>query len=196
MAKLEDVLAPLSVAGNGESDKVEKAVEKADKVFLHFLEEERQRLEEYEKKKVELALDKETERRLETRAEKEALKTSSKKYKTFKRKIEEAIQNAGDGVTWVEVTGKRIKGVDDVYRYKYYEARKKQEADDGKMIVEPTSRRHIERMEVSKRTILSIFSTPCSDGLVLVFRSLTYHRLSSLRSFDFVSLGPSMSSKT
>jgi hypothetical protein len=59
-------------------------------------------------------------------------------------KIEEAIEAAGSGLAWSEVTAKRIKGVSDVYRYKYYEERKKREEALGEPVVVKTRSKETE----------------------------------------------------
>lgn len=145
----------VSILGNpsktGTSDKGEKVMKKADQVFELFLNGERERLKEYNGKKLENANAKEKERRIAALEEKERVQISSQKYRSAKKKIEAAIQLAGPKAIWSDVTSKRIKNVSDIYRYKYYEVRKSHEAELGAIIVDKKVERALksaERQEV------------------------------------------------
>ncbi|KAI5474491.1 hypothetical protein MNV49_003214 [Pseudohyphozyma bogoriensis] len=131
LAKLEATLEPLE---SGVGSVVDDAIAKAEKLFDKFLAEQRGVLAEYYQKKAALEEEKEKERRAAAVAEKAQVLTTTKKYRSVKTKIEEAIAAAGDAA-WSEVTAKRIKGVSDVYRYKYYEVRKAMEEAMGQPIV-------------------------------------------------------------
>lgn len=109
---------------------------------------------EYNLGKIQLANEKEQERRVKALQEKEQLKASTVKYQAAKRRIETVIQESGGDAVWKEVTGKRIKGVSDVYRYKYYDQRKALEEEMGKIVVDKSHERAmqaIERQEVRAR---------------------------------------------
>ncbi|SGY17771.1 BQ5605_C015g07884 [Microbotryum silenes-dioicae] len=132
----------------------------ADAAFDAFIQDETKRLRAYHLVKLETSLEKERERRLAALQAKEALKTTGSKYKTAKRKIEEAIQESGLAAeAWPEVTAKRIKGVSDVYRYKYYEDRKQLEANKGSVAVDQSREKALAAIEKLEPVLPSSFLT-------------------------------------
>lgn len=156
LEELEATMAPLENASGAALD---GAIEKAEAAFKVFVEGEKERLVEYALKKLHAAEEKEKERRIAALQEKDRLQTSTKKYRVTRRRIEDAIAKTREEVIWTEVTAKRIKGVSDVYRYKYYEVRKKLEEDMGQIVVEGSQEKAlnaIERLEVSRRAALEV----------------------------------------
>lgn len=149
LATLESTL---SVLEGGKGATVDAAIAKAEKAFSVFLGNEKDRLREYTLTKMRAAEEKEKERRIAALQEKERLQTSTKKYRTMKRRIELAIKEVGDDRSWTEVTAKRIKGVSDMYRYKYYEERQKLDQETGDIVVEQRGQREqkaLDALEVS-----------------------------------------------
>lgn len=140
----EAILVKLAaLLGEGKED-----VEGADATFAAFVAGEKARLVEYNLAKVQTAKEKEKERRVAALKEKDELRTSTKKYQVAKRRIEEAIQaGASSGVSWNEVTGKRIKGVSDMYRYKYYDTRKALEEEMGQIVVDKSLEKAMEAIQ-------------------------------------------------
>ncbi|SCV68156.1 BQ2448_277 [Microbotryum intermedium] len=135
-------------------------VDVADSVFNAFVEDEAKRLRAYHLAKLETSLEKERERRVAALQVKEALKANGTKYKTARRKIEEAIQDSGVPTeAWPEVTAKRIKGVSDVYRYKYYEDRKQLEANTGSIAVDQSREKALAAIEKLEPVLPSSFVT-------------------------------------
>lgn len=120
----------------GAGEEVDAAIVQAEQLFESFLNEERARLSEYLAYKAAVEEVKEKERRVAALFEKESLKTSGKKYRQMRSKIEEAISTAGSDVPWYEVTAKRIRLVGDSYRYQYYDERKAAEKlqHEGRMM--------------------------------------------------------------
>lgn len=157
--KLERVLAPLADA-KASADAVDGAVGEGDRLFAAFAAAERDRLTAYNLAKIAAAEEKEKERRNASLIEKDRLDASTKKYRTNRRRIELAIAEAEkEGVSWVEVTAKRVKGVNDVYRYKYYELRKQLEEDLGKKVEDPGHERRMRAIERQEPNMPSTFVT-------------------------------------
>lgn len=153
IACLEDLV---KVLGNGiDASSGERSVnetELADQIFEKFLAGETERLKIYNVKKLEAANAKEKERRIAAIEEKERVQVTTQKYRTLKKRIEAAIKEAGPKAIWSDVTSKRIKGVSDIYRYKYYEVRKAAEIEKGAIMIDKKVERALkfaERAEVS-----------------------------------------------
>ncbi|ORY90239.1 hypothetical protein BCR35DRAFT_299835 [Leucosporidium creatinivorum] len=134
-------------------------VEGAEKAFAEFIGGEKKRLDEYNVAKVQAANEKEKERRVAALKEKDELRTSTKKYQVAKRRIEEVIQAAEGSSSWNEVTGKRIKGVSDMYRYKYYDTRKALEEEMGQIVVDKSLEKAMEAIQKQEPIIPSAFVT-------------------------------------
>ena len=128
LAELETLLLPLEQGKS--SDHITDAVVQADEIFATFVSNERAALVAYNARKLIVSKEKEKERRNLALEEKDRLQTTTKKYRANKAKIELAIAEAGEG-DWKEVTAKRIKGVTDIYRYKYFEVRSLLEEELG-----------------------------------------------------------------
>lgn len=151
LERLERVLAPLAAGAGAIAQDV--AVVEAEKVWAKWLDEDKDRLWDYNKGKVRAAMDKEQERRMAaiTDAGDDGDGDASR-YKVAKRKIERAIAAAGASVkpgvdggaadkkaakaSWKDVTAARIKGVSDRYRYMYHRERNKMEEAMGKTVKE------------------------------------------------------------
>ncbi|KPV78024.1 uncharacterized protein RHOBADRAFT_50546 [Rhodotorula graminis WP1] len=153
LERLERVLAPLKAGAGAIAQDV--AVVEAEKVWAKWLDEDKDRLWDYNKGKVRAAMEKEQERRMAaiTDAGEDADGDASR-YKVAKRKIERAIAAAGASVkpgvvgaattadkkaakaSWKDVTAARIKGVSDRYRYMYHRERNKMEEAMGKTVKE------------------------------------------------------------
>lgn len=133
LKRLEVLLAPdaastVETSKGGSAVVTLEVVAKADDLFEAFLVEERERWSEYHAKRAKVADEREKERRSAGVEAKELLEVGTKKYRLTMMKIEEAIAKAvkegkKEGVSWRDVTAKRIKGVSDVYRFKYFEIR-------------------------------------------------------------------------
>jgi hypothetical protein len=122
LSQLESTLSPIEASKSMQV--IDTAVAKVDDLFELFLSEERNRWGEYNLKKIKAAEGKEKKRRTARMEEKNALEVGTKKYRLTKLKIESALAlGAEAGLSWDEVTAKRIKNVSDVYRFKYYEIR-------------------------------------------------------------------------
>ncbi|KAK4050438.1 hypothetical protein OIV83_003508 [Microbotryomycetes sp. JL201] len=133
LRQLEAILSPDLQEGDVD-------VQAAEVAFDKFIQSEKARLDEYNLSKLRAATEKEKERRLKALKDKDESKVDSKKYAAAKRRIEELVQEkeaeASDKkqeFSWKEVTGRRIKGVSDVYRYQYYDERKALETEMGKV---------------------------------------------------------------
>ncbi|KAM0755797.1 hypothetical protein T439DRAFT_376095 [Meredithblackwellia eburnea MCA 4105] len=111
----------------------ERNLEQAEEAFTAFISNEKENLVAYLITKLELAEEREKERREKAFIELDKVKTTASKFRIASRKIEEAIAAAGKDISWDEVTAKKIKGVNDVLRYKYYEVRKAKEKKEGKL---------------------------------------------------------------
>ena len=128
LAKLETLLLPLEHSKS--SDLITDAVARADELFATFVSNERAALVAYNARKLIVSKEKEKERRNLALEEKDRLQTTTKKYRLNKARIELAIAEAGES-DWKDVTAKRIKGVTDIYRYKYFEVRSSLEEELG-----------------------------------------------------------------
>lgn len=146
---LEPLLAVPAVA--------DAAIARAEELFDKFVDEERTRLTEYNLKKMQLAEERENERREKAHEELDKVKTTASKFRIAKRRIEAAIADAGPDVPWTDVTAKRIKTVNDVLRYKYFELRKADEEKAGKE-VDNKSRRHEKALKaIAKQEVRFFF---------------------------------------
>ncbi|GAA5849197.1 hypothetical protein JCM9279_005822 [Rhodotorula babjevae] len=152
LERLERVLAPLQAGAGAIAQDV--AVVEAEKVWAKWLDDEKDRLWDYNKGKVRAAMDKEQERRMAAITDAgEDGDGDASRYKVAKRKIERAIAAAGASVkpgvggavadkkaakapSWKDVTAARIKGVSDRYRYMYHRERNKMEEAMGKTVKE------------------------------------------------------------
>lgn len=155
LESLVDALEPLRVGASTKEQ--DKAVRSAESSWDTYIEEERDRLWEYNKDKVRLAMEKEKERRVAAIAGltrsgdaggAEPEEGEASRYKVAKRRIERAIAAAGApirpgteaaagaGKSWKDVTAARIKGVNDKYRYRYHMERNKIEAEMGQTVKE------------------------------------------------------------
>lgn len=138
-------------------------IEAAEAAFSSFMAEEKGRLVEYNVAKVRAAVEKEKERRVAALKERDAVKHSTKKFEIAKRRIEELIAeaegkavSAGEEFSWKEVTSKRIKGVSDIYRYKYYDDRVVLEEQLGQVTRDDSlekALKAVEKQEVSLRLV-------------------------------------------
>ncbi|GAA6046535.1 hypothetical protein JCM3770_006197 [Rhodotorula araucariae] len=145
LARLEGILAPLAT---GTAGAIEQgvAVTEAEKAWVKWLDDEKDRLWEYNKSKVRAAMEKEQERRMAAITDEGD--DDASRYRVAKRKIERAIAAAGASVkpgvgtdkegktSWKDVTAARIKGVSDRYRYIYHRERNKMEEAMGKTVKE------------------------------------------------------------
>lgn len=130
LKQLEATLSPVEASKS--VSVIDAAVAKVDDLFELFLSGERHRWGEYNLKRVKAAEEKEKKRRIARLEEKNALEVGTKKYRITKLRIESALAiGAEAGLTWDEVTAKRIKNVSDVYRFKYYEVRHAAEKATG-----------------------------------------------------------------
>ncbi|GAA5891802.1 hypothetical protein JCM8208_002891 [Rhodotorula glutinis] len=149
LERLERVLAPLKAGAGAIAQDV--AVVEAEKVWAKWLDEDKDRLWDYNKGKVRAAMEKEQERRMAAITDAgEDGDGDASRYKVAKRKIERAIAAAGASVkpgvvgadkkaakaSWKDVTAARIKGVSDRYRYMYHRERNKMEEAMGKTVKE------------------------------------------------------------
>ncbi|BGP44370.1 hypothetical protein JCM10450v2_000181 [Rhodotorula kratochvilovae] len=145
LARLKGVLAPLKTGSAGAIEQG-VAVAEAEKAWAKWLDEEKDRLWEYNKSKVRAAMEKEQERRMAAITDEGD--DDASRYRVAKRKIERAIAAAGASVkpgvgtdkegkaSWKNVTAARIKGVSDRYRYIYHRERNKMEEAMGKTVKE------------------------------------------------------------
>ncbi|KAM0793710.1 hypothetical protein ACM66B_001135 [Microbotryomycetes sp. NB124-2] len=138
----------------------------ADEVFDKFVKSEKAKLDEYNLSKLRLATEKEKERRLKALKDKDESKVNSKRYLAAKRRIEEVIQEReaeagekGQEFSWKEVTGKRIKGVSDVYRYQYYDERKALEAEVGKVTRDDSFNKAVSAAKMQQPALPQTFVT-------------------------------------
>lgn len=150
LERLERILAPLAAGAGAIAQDV--AVVEAEKAWVKWLEEEKDRLWDYNKGKVRAAMEKEQERRVAAITDAGDDDGDASRYKVAKRKIERAIAAAGASVkpgvgatdekaasakaSWKDVTAARIKGVSDRYRYMYHRERNKMEEAMGKTVKE------------------------------------------------------------
>lgn len=116
-------------------DAPEAQIAEAEAAFAAFVEHDTERLREYHVQKLADEEAKEQARRAEAKDELEAVKTTASKYRAARRRIEEVIAAAGPSTSWADVTGKKISGVLDVYRFKYFDTRKAQDEKSGKKVV-------------------------------------------------------------
>ncbi|GAA5981081.1 hypothetical protein JCM10908_003977 [Rhodotorula pacifica] len=176
LESLAAILEPLrsSAAGTSALSEQEKAVQKAEQVWERYIDAERDRLWEYNKDKVRLAMEKEKERRmaaLSGNGEVDDAAGEATRYKVTKRRIERALAAAGAPVrpssstttagekSWKDVTAARIKGVNDKYRYRYHMERNKKEAEMGKTVKEFDWEEAVNKVERYEPSLPSSFVT-------------------------------------
>ena len=171
LAELETLLLPLEQGKS--TDLISDAVSRADERFAAFVSSERAALVGYNARKLIVSKEKEKERRNSALEEKDRLQTSTKKYRANKAKLELAIAQAGE-VDWKEVTAKRIKGVTDIYRYKYFEVRKALEEELGGEVVGEG----MEKMTkaIARQEVCPFFSCAKSLTQAFVCRSTSFRR--------------------
>jgi hypothetical protein len=163
LERLEGVLRPLK--DQAPVAVQDEAVREAEGVWERWLEGEKDRLWEYNKDKVRLAMEKEKERRVRAIVEGDEGEDEATRYKKARKRIERALVEAGAAVrpgtddgegkkSWKDVTAARIKGVNDKYRYMYHRERNKMEEEMGKTVKEfdwEEAVDKVERYEVSRR---------------------------------------------
>ncbi|BGP28423.1 hypothetical protein JCM10296v2_000155 [Rhodotorula toruloides] len=169
LERLERVLAPLKEQAGAVEQ--EKAVAEAEEVWDRWLEEEKDRLWEYNKDKVRVAMEKEKERRVKAIVEGEEGDEEVTRYKKAKKRIERALVEAGAAVrpgaraeaegkkSWKDVTASRIKGVNDKYRYMYHRERNKMEEEMGKTVKEFDWDEAVNKVERYEPSLPSSFIT-------------------------------------
>ncbi|BGO99054.1 RNA binding protein [Rhodotorula toruloides] len=171
LERLEGVLRPLKEQASAVEQ--EKAVREAEGVWERWLEEEKDRLWEYNKDKVRVAMKKEKERRVKAIVEGEEGDEEVTRYKKAKKRIERALVEAGAAVrpgtnaggeekgkkSWKDVTAARIKGVNDKYRYMYHRERNTMEEEMGKTVKEFDWDEAVNKVERYEPSLPSSFIT-------------------------------------
>ncbi|BGO88544.1 hypothetical protein NBRC10512_003358 [Rhodotorula toruloides] len=169
LERLERVLAPVKEQASAVEQ--EKAVREAEEVWERWLEDEKDRLWEYNKDKVRVAMEKEKERRVKAIVEGEQGDEEVTRYKKAKKRIERALVDAGAAVrpgagaeaegkkSWKDVTAARIKGVNDRYRYMYHRERNKMEEEMGKTVKEFDWDEAVNKVERYEPSLPSSFIT-------------------------------------
>lgn len=151
-------LAQALTSSSSSGSRATADIDGAERAFSAFIEDETRRLREYNVAKVRVAAEREKERRVAALKARDESRTSTKKYELAKRRIEELIaEGGGEGSSWKEVTSKRIKGVSDVYRYKYYDERVALEEQMGQVTRDDSlekALKAVEKQEVSQQARL------------------------------------------